>query len=152
MTRTEYDSIAAERPCEHCGLVVALEHNRNNNAIQVICKSCGSRRPWGRVINLKQTTKRIRKPLPDGETLDSVWEKWGNVCFACGAPQSALATLGIGRQVHHVLPHAQHGHEGPLVPVCTFCHPVLTERQRLYWFIQRHVLEDTPKVEGEPTF
>ena len=141
MTRTEYDSIAAERTCEHCGQVVALEHNPNNNAIQVICKSCGSRRPWGRVINLKQNTKTIRKPLPDGETLDSIWDKFGNRCMLCSAPQAALATLGIGRQVHHVAPYAQEGHRGPIVPICTHCHAVATERQRLYWFYQRVVMK-----------
>jgi hypothetical protein len=150
MTRIEYDAEVARRPCQQCGHEVSLEHNPNNNALQVICPSCGSRRPWGPVVNLKQNNRKGRKPLPDGETLDSVWERWGNVCFACGAPSTFLQSLGIGRTVHHVLPHAQHGHKGPLVPICTLCHPVLNDRQRLYWFIERRLLlDDTTRNEGE---
>ena len=59
----------------------------------------------------------------------------------CGAPKAALATLGIGRQVHHVIPYAAEGHKGPLVPICTHCHPVVTERQRVYWFYRRVVMK-----------
>jgi hypothetical protein len=119
-----------------------LEDNPNNGATQVVCSSrtCRlSRRPWGQVVNVKKTTRKTRKPLPNGETLDSIWEKWGDVCFVCGAPKDALARLGIGRQIHHVLPHATHGHEGPLMPICTHCHPLANERQRLYWFMTRLV-------------
>ena len=60
----------------------------------------------------------------------------------CGAPKDALKKLGIGRQVHHVVPYAQEGHKGPLVPICTHCHPVVTDRQRIYWFYQRVVLKN----------
>lgn len=139
MTRAEFDA-RADEPCQACGCVVVLEENPNNGATQVVCSvaQCRlARRPWGHIVNIKKSMRRTRKPLPNGETLDSIWGKWGDICFVCGAPKAALVQLGIGRQVHHVLPHALHGHEGPLVPICTHCHPVVNERQRLYWFITR---------------
>ena len=94
------------------------------------------------MLYLKQNERRrpARPPLPEGATLDSIWEKYGNRCVMCSAPKSALASLGIGRQVHHVAPYATEGHKGPLVPICTHCHPVVTERQRVYWFYQRVVM------------
>ena len=67
--------------------------------------------------------------------LGAIWES----VHCCAAPKKALILFGIGRQVHHVLPYAEEGHKGPLVPICTLCHPVVTERQRLYWFYQRLV-------------
>lgn len=139
MTRAEFDARASE-PCQACGCEVALEDNPNNGATQVVCSSgiCRlARRPWGQVVNIKKRARKTRKPLPNGETLDSIWAKWGDICFLCGAPKAGLALIGIGRQVHHVLPHAQNGHQGPLVPICTQCHPVVNERQRLYWFMVR---------------
>ena len=95
------------------------------------------------VTYLKQNEGKrpTQPPLPDGATLDSVWEQYGNLCIVCGAPKNVLARLGIGRQAHHVLRYAQAGHKGPVVPICTLCHPVVTDRQRIYWFYQRVVLK-----------
>jgi hypothetical protein len=143
LTRVEFDARSNEQ-CHACGAPVMLEDNPNNGATQVVCSSrvCRlARRPWGQVINIKKSTRKIRKPLPDGETLDSIWEKYGNRCVLCSAPKSFLLTVGIGRQVHHVAPWAQEGHRGPLIPICTQCHMVANERQRLYWFFQRVVLK-----------
>lgn len=151
MTREEFEARRTE-PCHHCGGDLCagawpwsrpesrppwIDHNPNNNGQQVICGTCQSRTPWTLVHYIKQTTKKRRDPLPDGETLDSIWARWGDVCFMCGGPKSALIILGIGRQVHHVLPYADHGHQGPLVPVCTQCHEVATARQRVFWFYYR---------------
>lgn len=144
MTLSEFDRQRAIRPCGSCGGgLVTTELNVNNNGLLVCCGTCGSKRPWGSVLYLKQRTeqRRTRPPLPDGETLESIWEKYGNRCVICSAPREALAQLGIGRQVHHVLPFAQEGHKGPLIPICTHCHPVVNDRQRIYWFIQRVVLK-----------
>lgn len=143
MTRTDFEARAGE-PCYACGASVILEDNPNNGATQVVCSSSAcrlARRPWGQVINIKKSTKKVRKPLPDGETLDSIWEKFGDRCVLCSAPKSFLLTVGIGRQVHHVAPYAEEGHRGPLVPICTQCHAVANERQRLYWYFQRVVMK-----------
>jgi hypothetical protein len=107
----------------------------------VICPKCGSNRPWGSLLYLKQNPrKRTRSPLPNGKTLESIWQEYGDRCVVCSAPKSFLIKLGIGRQVHHVAPYALEGHRGPLIPICSPCHSVATERQRLYWFFQRVTL------------
>jgi len=103
------------------------------------------------LLYLKQNEHKRpkRPPLPEGATLDSIWEQYDNRCVMCGASKSALATLGIGRQVHHVIPYAAEGHKGPLIPICTHCHPVVTERQRIYWFYQRVVLKSQNPVDHD---
>jgi hypothetical protein len=149
MTLSEFKEERTARPCQHCGATgLGTELNPNNNGLLVCCPSCGSKRPWGSLLYLQQNESRraSRPPLPDGETLDSIWEKYDNRCVICSAPKSALALLGIGRQVHHVLPYAQGGHKGPLIPICTHCHPVVTNRQRLYWFYQRVVMKPEGNV------
>ena len=147
VTRAEFAEQQKARPCNGCGNIgVVTELNPNNNGLLVRCSACGSNRPWGSLLYLKQNERKraARPPLPDGETLNSIWDKYDNRCLMCGAPKSALAELGIGRQVHHVIPYAAEGHKGPLIPICTHCHPLVTERQRVYWFYQRVVL----KVQG----
>jgi hypothetical protein len=152
MTTYEFAAERDLRPCDGCGKTgVVTELNPNNNGLLVVCANCGSKRPWGSLLYLKQNSRTKRKPLPDGETLDSVWAKWGDICFVCGAPKYVLAMLGIGRQVHHVLPYAKHGHQGPRVPVCTLCHPAVTERQRLYWFMTRLVAKRAEEDDESPT-
>jgi hypothetical protein len=132
---------------------VITQLNPNNNGLLVYCPHCTPKRPWGSLLYLKQNEHRrqTRPPLPDRDTLDSVWEKYGNRCVICSAPRAALATLGIGRQAHHVAPYAQEGHRGPVVPICTHCHPVVTDRQRMYWFIQRVVLGTTEECNSGAT-
>lgn len=143
MTLAEFADLRQIRPCAHCNRAgMKTDLNPNNNGLLVYCPHCQSKRPWGALLYLRQNDRKrpTRPPLPDGATLDSVWEQYANRCIICGAPKDVLAKLGIGRQVHHVLPYAQEGHKGPVVPICTHCHPVVTDRQRIYWFYQRVVL------------
>ena len=143
MTIAEYDEQRERHSCAQCGRMgMVTELNPNNNGLQVLCPHCGSKRPWGSLLYLKQNErKRARRPpLPNGETLDSIWEKFGDRCVICSTPKAVLIKLNIGRQVHHVLPYAQEGHKGPIVPICVHCHSVVTDRQRLCWFYQRVVL------------
>lgn len=158
MTLEEFEQERRRRPCLNCGeLGITTELNPNNNGLLVRCAHCRSKRPWGSLLFLKQNERRRPKrlPLPDAETLDSVSERFGNRCVVCSAPKDFLVRLGIGRQAHHVAPYAQEGHKGPIVPICTHCHPTATDRQRIYWFYQRVVrqaIEDTtenPDAEQE---
>src|SRR5687768_13832885 len=139
MTPTEFEGIRQSRPCRQCGQCATVtELNPINNGLLVRCGRCGSNRPWGLILYLKQSSRtRTRPALPSGETLDSIWAKFSDRCVVCSAPKAFLVRVGIGRQVHHVAPFAEEGHRGPLVPICTQCHSVATERQRLYWFFRR---------------
>jgi hypothetical protein len=146
MTLSEFATHRDKRPCESCGAIgVVTQLNPNNNGLLVRCPICGSNRPWGALLYLQQSDGKRpkRPPLPNGATLDSIWKQYDDRCVICGAPKAALATLGIGRQVHHVIPYAAEGHKGPLVPICTHCHEVANARQRVYWFLQRVVLKNS---------
>jgi hypothetical protein len=151
MTVSEFASLRESRTCEDCGcLGVTTELNPNNNGLLVRCPDCGSNRPWGSVLYLKQNTqRRTRPPLPKGETLDSIWAKYGDRCVMCSAPTSFLKHVGIGRQVHHVVPFASEGHRGPLIPICVHCHELANARQRVYWFMQRAVLSERDDERSE---
>jgi len=144
MTLAEFATERETRPCVECGSTgLSTELNPNNNGLQVVCPSCSSRRPWGTLLYLKQNERRrTRPPLPEGESLDSIWERFDNRCVVCSAPKAFLERLGIGRQVHHVAPYAQEEHCGPLVSICTHCHETATQRQRVFWYFQRVIAAD----------
>lgn len=147
MTHAEFFVEKADRLCQECsGVGMVTELNPNNNGLLVRCPHCGSKRPWGSLLYLKQNERRrpARPPLPNGATLDSIWARYGDRCIICSAPKSELVKLGIGRHVHHVAPYAMDGHKGPLVPICTHCHALANQRQRMYWFIRNLVLKDDP--------
>jgi hypothetical protein len=101
----------------------------NNGGILVLCPACSSRSPLGAALFLKQAAAK-RPPLPHGASVSDVWNRWGNRCFVCGLGQETLIKLGIGQQRHHVQPFAEHGHAGPLIPVCASCHEVVNALQR----------------------
>jgi DNA-directed RNA polymerase subunit RPC12/RpoP len=139
MTLSEFEAERTTRVCVHCGQPgMTTERNPNNNGLLVRCPHCGSKHPWGHLLYLKQNEGKrpSRPPLPNGETLDSIWAKFGDRCVVCTAPKHALIEWGIGRQVHHVAPYLEEGHRGPLVPICAHCHSVANDRQRLYWFFR----------------
>jgi hypothetical protein len=144
MTLAEFEYERTVRPCVGCGHTgLVTQHNINNNGLLVICPTCGSKRPWGALLYLKQNIHKrpSRSPLPNGETLDSIWEKFGNRCVLCSAPKAFLLSIDIGRTVHHVAPYAQARHDRPLVPICNLCHALANERQGLSAFLQRVVLK-----------
>jgi DNA-directed RNA polymerase subunit RPC12/RpoP len=143
MTLTEFASIRESRACGACGRIgVETQFNPNNGGLLVRCPHCGSKQPWGSVLFLKQRNKpSTRPPLPHGETLDAIWARFGNRCVLCSAPRSFLERVGIGLQVHHVLPYAEAGHRGPVVPICSQCHEMANWRQRCYWFMRREVMK-----------
>ena len=139
MTVDEFNATASELPCRQCRQVgLEAAHNPNNNGLLVVCPHCGGKRPLGASHYLKQNTSKKRRP-PAPHALNEVWELFGNVCAMCGAPRSALEVLGIGRQAHHVMPYAQHGHRGPLIPLCSHCHDTATARQRVFWWWHRRL-------------
>jgi hypothetical protein len=145
MRRDEFEQVRDD-PCQGCGAPVHLVPNPNNGALSVRCTSATCRRPftpWGGIpINIKQTTTKRRQEYPMGESLDDVWARFGNTCVVCSAPKDVLNRLGIGRQRQHVLEYAQHGHQGPLVPMCVPCHENATQRQKLFWFWYRRIEAD----------
>lgn len=131
MTREEYDKLK-NRPCDRCRGQVVIEHNQNNNAEQVVCSKCKNRLPWREfgVVNLKQNNRKPRTDYPMGEELDAVWERFDDRCLVCGITTDECRQMNVGRQRQHVSPYAKEGHKGPIVPICTNCHPIATALQK----------------------
>lgn len=132
MTIEEFERLNPRPPCERCGGAVVRERNPNNNAEQVICSKCGARVPWREhgVLNLKQNGKKSRTDYPMGEEIDAVWERFDDRCIICGITTAECQERKIGRQRQHVAEYAKEGHKGPIVPICTECHPIATALQR----------------------
>ena len=136
------DEFVAQQPtlaCCACGVVGHLQMVpvTTNGGVRIDCSTCEKQHALGRVLFLKQTTKKTRKEYPDGESLNEVWERFANVCVVCGAPKEFLDRVGIKRERHHILEYVKHEHAGPLVSMCGPCHTNTTERQKLFWFWYR---------------
>lgn len=124
------DSLRCQQ-CKRAGLRTdRTEPNPNNGGVQVVCPHCGSRRPLGPVTFLKQNHRKRRDPIPGEPSVEEIWATWGGRCAVCGLPSDTLRDHGIGRQRHHAWPYAEHGHNGPLLPVCVLCHRVVTALQQ----------------------
>ena len=96
MTLAEFNARRNHNPCNSCRRFgLTTQHNPNNNGLLVCCPHCESKRPWGSLLYLKQNERKrqARPVLPDGETLDSIWEKFGNRCVLCSAPKSFPVTV-----------------------------------------------------------
>jgi hypothetical protein len=132
MTRQEFEQLQ-RRPCDRCAGGVSIERNPNNNALQVVCGKCGARVPWRDhgVVNLKQNGKRRRADYPMGEELDEVWARYDDACIVCGATTDELKAWGVGRQRQHVAEYRTDMHRGPILPICTDCHPFATQLQKM---------------------
>ena len=132
MTHTEFKQLEREKPCRQCHqLGVALRVNPNNGGQQVVCPQCGSGNPWGGGLFVSRKPRNKRERLPKNMSMANVWERYENRCVVCSRSKAELKANGVGQQRHHVLPHAQHGHNGPIVPICTQCHSFVTTLQRV---------------------
>lgn len=132
----EFNACRQSLVCCVCGHTGNLQAHlvSTNGGLRVDCTDCGKQHALGRVLFLKQTTKKTRKEYGPDDSLDDVWERFDNVCVVCGAPKWFLDREGIKRDRHHILEYVVHQHAGQLVPMCGPCHTNTTERQKLFWF------------------
>jgi hypothetical protein len=132
MTADDFLRQQESHACAACGRVgvAGIRTDPNNGGLYIYCDSCGATKHkcWPNApAYLKQNTKTQRKDCP--QTVNEVWEQWGNRCIACGQSALILRTLGFGQQRHHADPFVDHGHDGLILPICTNCHPVITALQ-----------------------
>jgi hypothetical protein len=132
MTAEDFLRQQESHACAACGRVgvAGIRTDPNNGGLYIYCDSCGATKHkcWPNApAYLKQNTRTQRKDCP--QTVNEVWEQWGNRCIACGQSALILRTLGFGQQRHHADPFVDHGHNGLILPICTNCHPVITALQ-----------------------
>jgi hypothetical protein len=99
-----------------------------NGAAGIICTACELRHPfWG--WDLKWIPKDKRETRRSN-SIAAVTAECGNFCYGCGRKPEELATLGFALSVHHARPYAEHGDEGPQIPLCSLCHELASASQR----------------------
>lgn len=134
MTKQEFDELQPTLACRHCGESGRLSTgiNRNNNGMFVKCL-CGWPNPLEGVFFLGQKPRaKTAKRAAQDETMDEVWERFGNRCSCCGTHIADLDRLLIGRHKDHEPPLASVDDESQcfLVPMCSWCHELHTGSQR----------------------
>lgn len=138
MTAEEFDSQRAALACQQCGAIgLEVLHNVNNNGLRPQCPHCGSGQPLRGIMWLSQNSaakRKVTRPSSD-PTPAEVWEVNGNCCAYCGKTKEECEKYGIGITMQHVLPFADGGIDGPLVPFCARCQQgsvaALAETQRI---------------------
>lgn len=122
----------------HAGAESWIEiYNPNNNSWALSC-ACGQKHPLPRVTYLKHSDKKTRSA--SHETTQETWARTGGYCYGCGVDESVLRALGIGQQQHHTRPYADHEHASVLIPLCTWCHGLISAHQsNLRRFIMREM-------------
>ena len=102
--------------CPRCKSTDLYTEERGSQIGQY-CRPCGGR--WLKWIpKVEQPNKRPK--LAEG-TIDQVWEESLDHCAHCGLHEDQLVFLGLQRTVQHVPPFKINGHDGYLIPLCSWC-------------------------------
>jgi hypothetical protein len=140
MTLQEFEASKHKHPCVTCGKFgVITEVDDRNGGLFLRCLSCKATKKavWPNApYYLKQNTRTTRKEYPFGETVEEVWARFDNLCFSCGRTSDECAAQRVARHRHHVAEYAKVGHQGPIVPICGLCHPVVTSLQKMRALVQ----------------
>lgn len=134
MTVDEFEEQRGQVPCLYfdCGSML-LDTRPYNQHIELYCKACNRHQKY-----LKQSKQPNKRPKLARGTLDEVWEGASGHCAHCGLDESILKTLGLHRTVQHVPPFTTNGHEGYLIPLCSWCQQhSASEMKRLTSLIER---------------
>lgn len=123
-----YRERLAQTACGYCRRVGAFETFQRGAHTGVRCV-CGLEHPINGVMWLRKEENLAKRP-PAPETLAETWLRWDECCVGCGRSRAQLDMEGIGREQHHTKPFCDHGHTGPLVPLCAECHELVSFVQR----------------------
>lgn len=123
-----YRELLASHTCGACGRVGQFETFLRGAHTGIKCR-CGLEHPLPGVQWLRKAENLEKRPKPP-ETIGETWVRCGDYCWGCGLTRDELLMLGIGRDQHHTKPFADHGHTGPLIPLCAVCHEHITAVQR----------------------
>jgi transcription elongation factor Elf1 len=117
--------------CDHCGKF-ELSVREKGAHIELVCDSCGR---WLKYLAQHKTlkTKRPKSGLKPAE----VWAEFSDHCSFCGLSGGEIDYLGLEKQIQHVPPYSETGHEYAL-PICSWCQQTsATNMKRLQSLIER---------------
>lgn len=136
MTVDEFEKQRGRLACVYSDCRSTLLDTRpKNQHIELYCKTCNRNQRF-----LGQGKHPDKRPKLKRGTLDEVWEAASGHCAHCGLNESDLEMLGLHRTVQHVPPFAVNGHEGYLIPLCSWCQQnSASEMKRLKSLIDRLV-------------
>lgn len=102
--------------CPHCGSE-DLYLEEQGPQIAQRCNPCGGR--WLKWV--PKSEQPAKRPKLLHGTTEEVWAKAGGHCAHCGLSTENIEILGLQRTVQHVPPFKVNGHEGYLIPLCSWC-------------------------------
>jgi len=105
-----------------------VELNLNNNGYFLVCSRCRLKHPASSRVTFLSQGNKPKRDTP-AESTSETWERCGGYCYGCGVDGQVLALLGMGKQQHHTRPYVDHGNNGPLIPMCTWCHGLISAHQ-----------------------
>jgi hypothetical protein len=117
-------------PCPNCEEVgqFGTFRNYNNNGVGLICLACDEQHPFS---SFKCTWLR-QGAVKRSNNVQQVMKERGYFCYGCGEDYEVLKAAGIGMHEHHARPFMTNGNDGPTIPLCGICHPVITAVQRYH--------------------
>lgn len=132
MTVEEFESQRGQLACLYCKSF-DLDVREKAQHIELYCKACLRYQCF--LSKGKQPDKRPK--LAKG-TVDEVWQESSGHCAHCGLGEEMIDTLGLQRTIQHVPPFMVNGHEGYLIPLCSWCQQhSASEMKRLTSLIDR---------------
>jgi hypothetical protein len=87
------------------------------NQIGLYCRPCGDR--WIKWI--PKSEQPNKRPKLTSGTADEVWAESKGYCAHCGLSEEQIEFLGLQRTVGHVPPFKVDGHDGYVIPLCSWC-------------------------------
>jgi len=109
-----FKKVKGTAACNHCGSF-NLDTREKGSNIELFCIDCGRYQKYlaqNKTLKTKRP-KTGRKPL-------EVWAEFSDHCSFCGLSGGEIDYLGLERQIQHVPPYSENGHEYAL-PICSWC-------------------------------
>lgn len=107
-------------PCVRCGSTAQeirpKPYTPGQNALY--CGKCGA---WIKWLPKDKNHQPEKRPKLKAGTTKEVWDNARGHCAHCGLSTEYLELLGLERTVQHVPPYKINGHEGYLIPLCSWC-------------------------------
>jgi hypothetical protein len=130
ITRANALELLRDVACPYCANVgeYQLFDEINNNGVGIRCRGCDKHHPFVKqhIMWLRSGEKRRSNDIV------AVTKECGAYCWGCGMTFDDLMRYGIGIQVHHTRPFAEHGETYKKIPMCADCHEAANLIQRIH--------------------
>ena len=110
----QFAEVKGQAACDYCGSFELMTREKAMH-VELFCDSCH------RHIKYLSHGKQLKTKRPNGGLkAPEVWAEFSDHCSFCGLSGAEVEFLGIQREIQHVPPYSENGHEFAL-PICTWC-------------------------------